>query len=62
MIGLTSGIPPSWYQSQEVSSLIPDHASYSAARISHLTILTQTGRPSSPVCGWALVDSQEEEY
>jgi hypothetical protein len=37
----------------------PATHSYSATCISHLTVLAQTGRPSSPVCGWALTGRQE---
>jgi hypothetical protein len=40
----------------------PATHSYSTARISHLTVLAQTGRPLNPMCGRALTDRQEGEY
>jgi hypothetical protein len=46
MVGLASEIPPSWYQSQVISSSSPVTHSYSAVRKSHLTVLAETDRPS----------------
>jgi hypothetical protein len=40
MIGLISGVPPSWYESQVVLSSSLIHVFYFAARNSHITVLS----------------------